>query len=259
MPEGDTIHLTAARLRDALEHEALTRFDTPRPVQGPRPGPGATVDGVTARGKHILITFAGGVTLHTHLQMTGSWRVYVPGEPRRPSPSRARVVIETGRATGVCVAAPVVELLDAGALRRHPILSALGPDLCDPSPDLDEALARMDRLEPTTPVGVALLDQRVASGIGNVHRSEVLWLCGQDPFAPIGVVGAARRRLLMDTAHEQLRRNLHPGPRRTVPEGPAVYDRTGRACRRCRGRIAARRVGEQARTVWWCAACQTER
>ena len=95
MPEGDTIHLTAAHLRDALEHDALTRFETPRPVQGPRPEPGATVDGVTARGKHLLITFSGGVTLHTHMQMTGSWRVYVPGVPtlRRPdrgaSPRRA--------------------------------------------------------------------------------------------------------------------------------------------------------------------------
>ena len=259
MPEGDTIHLTAARLRDALEHEALTGFDTPRPVQGPRPAPGATVDAVTARGKHLLITFAGGVTLHTHMQMTGSWRVYAPREPWRLSPSKVRVVVETGRATAMCVAAPVVELLDANALRRHPVLGALGPDLCDPSPDLDEALARMDRLDPATPVGAVLLDQRVASGIGNVYRSEVLWLCGQDPFAPIGVVGASRRRAILDVAHEQLRRNLHPGPRRTVPEGLAVYDRTGRACRRCGGRIAARRLGEQARTVWWCSACQTER
>ena len=259
MPEGDTIHLTAARLSHALAHDALTRFETPRPVQGPPPTAGATVDAVTARGKHLLIAFSGGVTLHTHMQMTGSWRVYAPGEPWRLAPSKVRVVVETGHAAAVCVAAPIVELLDAGALRRHPVLGALGPDLCDPSPDLGEALARMDRLEPTTPVGVALLDQRVASGIGNVYRSEVLWLCRQDPFTPIGMVGVARRRTILDAAHEQLRRNLRPGPRRTVPEGLAVYDRTGRACRRCGGRIAARRLGEQARTVWWCAACQTDR
>ena len=211
MPEGDTIHLTVARLRDALGHDALTRFETPRPVLGPRPEPGATIDAVAARGKHLLMTFAGSVTLHTHMQMTGSWRVYAPGEPWRLAPSRVRARVETERSVAVGVAAPVVELLDAAALRRHPVLNALGPDLCDPAPDLDEALARMDRLEPTTPVGVALLDQRVAAGVGNVYRSEVLWLCRQDPFASVGAVEATRR------------------------------------------------LGEQARTVWWCAACQTER
>jgi endonuclease VIII len=259
MPEGDTIHLTAARLRDALGTGPLIRFETPRPVPGPRPASGASIEEIIARGKHLLVTFSDGVTLHTHMQMTGSWRTFVMGEPRRVPPSRIRVMIETPRAAALCLAAPVVELLDRGALRGHPILNALGPDLCDPSPDLDEALAHLDRLDPSTPVGVALLDQRVAAGIGNVYRAEVLWLCSQDPFAPLADVSPEQRRTLLDTAHAQLRRNLRPGPRRTVPEGLAVYDRAGRPCRRCSDRIEVRRLGEQARAVWWCVACQTER
>ena len=169
------------------------------------------------------------------------------------------MVIDTPEAVAVCLSAPVVELLGDADLRRHPVLTALGPDLCDPEPDLGEALRRMAGLLPGTPVGEALLDQRVAAGIGNVYRSEVLWLCEVDPFAPLEDITDATRRTLLDTAHRQLRRNLGPGPRRTVPHGLAVYDRGGGRCLRCGARIQVRRSGEQARATWWCPACQTPR
>ena len=135
--------------------------------------------------------FERGITLHTHLGMDGSWRIApraawlrrcreAPvGRPRcRPLPPWRSVRD-----------APVVELLDDVALRRHPRLVALGPDLCLPNPILDEIGRRLSTLvDPTTEIGVALLDQRVASGIGNVYRSEVLWACRTDS------VRAGRRR-----------------------------------------------------------------
>jgi endonuclease-8 len=78
-----------------------------------------------------------------------------------------------------------------------------------------------------------------------------------DPFAALADVDAETRRALYATAHALLRRNLEGFPRRTVPEGLAVYDRAGRRCRRCGDTIRARRSGEQARTTWWCPGCQT--
>lgn len=255
MPEGDTIHRTAARLGAALGDGRLTRFATPRPMPGPRPEPGDRAESVEARGKHLLIRFTGGATLHTHLGMHGSWRVSSPGDP--PRGAHVRAVVETAAAHALCVRPSVIELLDDAGVRRHPVLRALGPDLCDPDPDLAAALDRMAALDPSTPVGVALLDQRVAAGIGNVYRSEVLWLCGADPFAPLAEVPHEARAALLRTAHDQLRRNLGPGPRRTVDGGLAVYDRAGRPCRRCGARVAVRRLGEHARATWWCPACQT--
>jgi endonuclease VIII len=254
MPEGDTIYRAARLLRAGLEDATLTRFETPRPVPGRRPEPGERIADVTSRGKHLLIRFSGGVTLHTHMRMTGSWRVLAPAEPWRVS--AVRVAIETPQVTAVCSRAPVVELLDDGDLRRHPVLASLGPDLCDPEPDLDDALRRMAALMPTTPVGETLLDQRVAAGIGNVYRSEVLWLCEVDPFAALAAVPEDTRRALLQTAHRQLRRNLGPGPRRTVNSGLAVYERAGRPCLRCGTRIEVRRSGDQGRTTWWCPTCQ---
>jgi endonuclease-8 len=255
MPEGDTIHRTAATLRSVLEGRDLERFEAPR-VRGRPPAAGARIEAVEARGKHLLIRFGDGAVLHSHMRMTGSWHTYRTGEPWRRHASRARVVIETGSSVAVCFDAPVIELLDERGLARHPQLAALGPDLCVPDPDVDEALRRMDTLDTATPVGVALLDQRVASGVGNVYRSEVLWASRVDPFRPVASLDPDVRRTLFVTAARMLRANLGGGRRETVPGGLAVYDRAGRPCRRCGATIRTRRLGEQARSVWWCPGCQ---
>src|SRR4029077_9526945 len=79
VPEGDTIHRTANRLRPALVGQQLVRFEAGR-ARGRRPPPGTTIDAVEAVGKHLLIRFAGGITLRTHMRMTGSWHLYRTGE-----------------------------------------------------------------------------------------------------------------------------------------------------------------------------------
>ena len=259
MPEGDTIHRTAERLRAALLGATVVRLEAPRRrVRGPSPG--ERVDDVEARGKHLLIRCSGGLTVHTHMRMSGSWHVYRPGERWRRSRGAMVVLLETEEAQAVCFSAPVVEVLDAPEIARHPRLKALGPDLCEPSPDLDEVMRRLDRLgaaDLSVEIGVALLDQTVAAGIGNVHRSEVPWACRVDPWRRLVAVDDGTRRALYSTAHGLLRANLSSHRRRTVPQGLAVYGRAGRACRRCGARIEARRQGTQARVVWWCPACQT--
>jgi endonuclease-8 len=261
VPEGDTIHRTAGRLRAVLGTGPVEAFDAPG-VPGPRPELGERIDAVEALGKHLLLRFSGGAILHTHLGMQGAWRV-VPsaagaeqGDPQRPIQGRGVARLATPSAVATCRRA-TVELLDEPGLRRHPWLRALGPDLCRPEVDLAAILRRLDALDPSTPLGDALLDQRPASGVGNVYRSEALWACGLDPFVALRDVPASDRRRLWSTASELLRRNLAGGPRRTVPQGLAVYDRAGRACRRCGTPIRVRRTGERARATWWCPTCQT--
>jgi endonuclease-8 len=259
MPEGDTIHRAAAALRAALGEGPVASFEAPG-ARGRPPATGEPVAGVEARGKHLLVRFGGGTTLHTHLGMHGSWRVDAGGATPAALGGRPGTAarIATPRAVATCRRAATVELLDRDALRRHPVLGGLGPDLCLPDPDLDEVARRLDALlDPATPIGVALLDQRPACGIGNVYRSEVLWACRVDPAAPLSDVDDATRRELYATAGRLLRANLRGGPRRTLDGGLAVYDRAGRPCPRCGTPIASRRLGEQARTTWWCPACQT--
>jgi endonuclease-8 len=264
MPEGDTIHRIARSLCASLGAGPVTAFEAPS-IRGPRPDPGEPIDRIEARGKHVLIRFGGGATLHTHLRMDGAWRIHGAAagpHPRTGPPGRGAIArIDTAGAAAVCADTPTVELLDDGDLKRHPVLSQLGPDLCLADADLDAAVSRFERfVDPSTTIGVALLDQRVASGIGNVYRSEVLWARRVDPSTPLRDIDAGTRRQLLATANELLRTNLERnGPRQTIPSGLAVYDRAGRPCPRCGTPIRSRRLGEQARTAWWCPVCQTPR
>src|SRR5690606_7757508 len=110
--------------------------------------------------------------------------------------------------------------------------------------------------EPDTTIAEVLLDQRVAAGIGNVFKSDVLWLCRGDPFAPVSSVDSDTRRQLLETAAAQIRANIRPGHRQTVPGGLAVYGRRRQPCLRCGTPVQMRRHGEQARSTYWCPTCQ---
>jgi endonuclease-8 len=248
MPEGDTIHRTANRLRPALVGQPLVRFEALRAV-GKRPTPGTTIDAVEAVGKHLLIRFAGGTTLRTHMRMTGSWHLYRTGERWQKPAHLARAVVEVEGWTAVCFAAPVVELESAPAAAAS--IAHLGPDLTSTSitaSDIERAVDRMHDAE----IGVVLLDQRVACGIGNIWKNETLFLCGVDPFRSAADVDRDTKRTLIATASKLLRASV-----RDVARPGNVYARAGRPCRRCGTPIRARRQGEQARTTYWCPTCQT--
>lgn len=253
MPEGDTIHRVVNRLRPMLEGERVTRLDVTR-VTSRLPEVGEIVDDVRAVGKHLVISFSGGLSIRVHLRMTGSWHAYRPGQRWTKAPSAARVVIGTDQWVAVCFNAPDVTVgPDPDAELTH-----LGPDLCRPDADIDEAVARFDRfVDPGTPIGVALLDQRVAAGIGNVYKCDVLHLRGISPLRPLHDVPPAERRALLALASDLLIANLGTTARQTVPEGLAVYGREGEACRTCGGVVERIRQGrEQPRSTWWCPGCQ---
>ena len=253
MPEGDTIHRAAARLRPALEGQPVARVAAAR-WSGPLPEPGEQVDAVRAVGKHLLVDFSGGLTLRTHLRMSGRWDLYRPGDRWRRSPAAARVVIEVPGWVAVCSSAPDVAFTRRDRVATH----HLGPDLCTADPDLDAVVARAaTRTGPTVTVGELLLDQRVAAGIGNVYKSETLHLERLDPTTPVVDLTRERLRALYTRAHRLLRVNLGPGPRRTVPGGLAVYGRAGKPCRTCGTRIVRIVQGtEQPRSTYFCATCQ---
>ncbi len=265
VPEGDTIHNAANRLRPALVGRALVRFDAPR-LAGAKPRPGARVSEVEAHGKHLLISFDDGHLLLTHLRMTGRWDLYATGERWRKPSYLARVIIETDEHVAVCFSAPVVRLTRQGvgaSMRAVPELASLGPDLCRPEADLDVALDRMAQLAaPETAIADVLLDQRIAAGVGNVFKSEVLWACRVYPLTPATAVDDDTRRQLLTTAARQLRASVAAPGRRTTVSGPpgslAVYGRARRPCRRCGALIVVRRTGPNLRSTYWCPRCQPD-
>lgn len=261
MPEGDTLHRAAAGLRRVLVGEPVTRFESRVPgVEAAADGlVGERIAGVEARGKHLLMTFESGRVLRTHLRMTGSWHLYRPGEGWKKPERRARVVIGTERAVAVCFSAPEVVLLSGVAATRGGRTAALGPDLLDETADLGDVV-RAWRSRPNLPIGVCVMRQHLAAGIGNVYKSEILFLCRVDPLARTGDLEEDTLREIAATARREMRRNLGPGPRTTRRAARGgrlwVYGRVGRPCYECGTRIRMRRQGDDARSTYYCPTCQ---
>lgn len=263
MPEGDTIFRTAESLRRWLQGRTVTKARTVFSRVPIESVVGSTVDRVEPRGKHLLITFSNGAVLHSHMRMTGSWHVYPTGERWKRPAHQARLVLECGDRVAVCFNAPVIELLKAGHEHEHPALGGLGPDVLDPAFDIDEVLRRVVAQPPDTTIGELLLDQRVAAGIGNIYRCEALFVAGLHPWATVGDLGPDRVREVVLVAAKLMRSNTSLGGnvRREMGGGPGrpwVYGRSGQPCRRCSTTVLGSRLGEQARSVYWCPRCQPD-
>ena len=276
MPEGDTLFRTAAGLRPHLLGRTVTAARAR--VPGPRVERivGATVGAVDAVGKNLLIRFDNRLELRTHLGMHGSWHRYRPGEPWRRPAGRAVLVLEVEGAVAVCFDAPVAELLETRAEGLHPSLGGLGPDATADGFDREEAIHRLrDPARAGRAIAEAILDQRALAGVGNVYKSEVLFIERVDPFVGVDALDDATVGRLVDRAHALLLANrasvarvttgaagggaaalTDPGARSARGARLWVYRRAGRPCRRCGTLITARRHGDLPRTTYWCPHCQ---
>jgi endonuclease-8 len=259
VPEGDSIHHTAAAFRIALVDKKMVRFDAPLLI-GVVPNAGRTIVRVESVGKDLEIEWDDGIILHAHLRRAGFWDLYRKDDIWQRPHREMRAVIETAAWVAVCFNAATVETYRQPGISRHPWFGRLGPDLCSIDADLDrcvELLLTYD--DRRTPIGEVLLDQRVFCGLGNVYRSEVLWACELHPFAPVGEIGEALARRVVNVAARLLRANLAnaeqvalPG----VPGGLGVYGRTGRGCYRCADTVRARDGTGPERILYWCPGCQ---
>lgn len=239
---------------------ALTRFDAPG-LYGPRPSASRVIERVECHGKHLEIAWDDDLVLHTHLRLSGSWHLYRIGERWRKPTEQMRVVIEVPDWVAVCFSAPIVETYREYDRFRHPGFGRLGPDLCTASEaELAECAVRLGEYpDQTATIAEALLDQHVACGVGNVFRSEILWACELSPFAPVRSLLPEDCVHVINAASRMLRENLQSVHRVTttaVPGGLAVYGRNGQRCARCGDTVQVRRVGEHARTMYWCPGCQ---
>jgi endonuclease VIII len=230
MPEGDSLHRAARRLAALVGERVEAESPHPR-AQATGVAPridGRRLEAVEAIGKNLFLRFEGGITVRSHLRMSGRWRVEPLGAPRR---GRPWLVLRGGAHEAVLWNGPVLELVG-----RPP---RLGPDV------LTGDLAGV-RLQ--GPIGEALLNQRHVSGIGNVWRCEALWHARVSPWAPAEhvdqqeVLAHARRLMAAALAGERPVRN--------------VYRRAGRPCPCCGTSIRSRGQGDDNRIAYWCPACQ---
>ncbi|MGH3983972.1 MAG: DNA-formamidopyrimidine glycosylase family protein [Pseudonocardiaceae bacterium] len=260
MPEGDTVYLAAKRMTAALSGKRLTRGELRHPQLAEHDLSGLTVLGVPSVGKHMFTRFDDGRSLHTHFRMDGTWHLYRPGQRWRRPGHQARAVLTTQER--VAVGFLLHDMAIVATQDEHHLVGHLGPDLLKPDWDDNDAAVAAQRLRghPGVELGLALLDQRIMAGIGNLYKTEMCFLLGVSPWIPVrdidpDVVVALARRLLLangDRPEQSTTGELARGKQHWV------YERSGKPCRRCAGSVIRAVQGNDlyARNTYYCPRCQ---
>jgi endonuclease-8 len=261
MPEGDTIHHAARRMRPILAGRVPDELLTPHPRFGAERWPerldGRAVESVTVHGKHLFLRFEGDLVIHSHLRMTGAWDVYRANRRWRRSPRRAWLVLRAAGGEVVQFDGPVLELLTAARARLDQRIAALGPDIIGPRFGARERARFLRRLredDPTRPIGDALLDQRTIAGIGNLWKVEGCFAAGIDPWRPTGRVTDEEALWIVDLTRPRMQLSARDGNQARFR---TIYGRAGRTCPRCGGRIRRLGQGDDNRATYWCPECQS--
>lgn len=222
---------------------------------------GQTALAVDRRAKYLLVPLSSGETLLMHLGMSGSFAV-----ERRIAAAGRHDHVEFRMSSGAIVTFTdprrfgVMDLVAAGALADHPVLSRLGPEPLSPQFDA-AALARACRRK-KTPLKVALLDQRVVAGLGNIYASEALHVARLSPERAASTIATA------SGAPRDSARRLATAIKQVLTEAIArqtkayrssrfrVYDREAERCRRAKCGGTVRRRTQAGRSTFFCPACQ---
>ncbi|MEM7250616.1 MAG: DNA-formamidopyrimidine glycosylase family protein [Pseudomonadota bacterium] len=258
MPEGDTLETIARFLRPRLIGQTLiggrVRGHPEHGVTGER------VIAIQAHGKHLFVRFRSGKAIRTHLGMTGSWHRYNATEPWKRPRRQATLILQTHQDFYVCFNAKETEVVKDGGINDRSIQARLGPDLSEPEPDIAAIVARAHAHRgPDARVIDVLLDQSVAAGIGNVYKSELLFIERIAPSYVLSQLDDVAIGQLYSVASTLIRRNLDGGPRVTrMGNGPRlwVYRRRNKPCLRCGAPISMAKLGEHLRSTYWCGICQ---
>jgi len=260
MPEGDVVWRTARRLDAALSGRILTLSDLRWPSLATVDLSGRTVSEVVSAGKHLLTRVEGGLTLHSHLRMDGSWHVHRTGAPwaGRRAEHKIRAVLVNEEWTAIGHDLGMLDLVRTDA--EHTLIGHLGPDVLGPAWDPAEAAARI-AAAPLRPVGEALLDQRVLAGVGTYFMAEALFLRGVTPWTPAGQAGDVD--LLVDLIKRLMEANRERAVQSTTGDlrpgrQQYVHSRSGRPCRRCGTTVRVASVGQapKDRVAFYCPSCQ---
>lgn len=254
MPEGDSVAGHARLLKPVLVGETVTEVaGTSRSLRTRSSRVlDAVVHDVRTVGKNLVIDLSTGYSIRVHLGMSGRWRVTGVESPAHGS---ARLVLATATRRVACFGAPTVDVDRTPTIDAE--LALLGPDLLG---DFDGAeFLRRARAVADGAIASLLLDQRVVAGIGNVYKSELLFLERIHPTRAVSSIPDDELLAVAHRARRLLAANVGPGRRVTTgSKAPGqetwVYGRGGRPCRRCGASIEWDHQGE--RVTYWCPECQ---
>ncbi|WP_404691702.1 endonuclease VIII [Raoultella ornithinolytica] len=262
MPEGPEIRRAADSLEAAVKGEPLTDvwFAFPQLQVYQAPLVGQRVTHIETRGKALLTHFSGGLTLYSHNQLYGVWRVVEAGE--QPVSNRVlRVRLQTAEKAILLYSASDIAILTPEQLATHPFLLRVGPDVLDMTLTAESVKARLLSARfHRRQFSALLLDQAFLARLGNYLRVEILW--------QVGLSGRHNASALDDKQLDALAHALLDIPRLSYRTRGAVdenkhhgalfrfnvFHRDGEICERCGGIIEKTMLAS--RPFYWCPGCQ---
>jgi endonuclease VIII len=261
MPEGHTIHRVALdHTRLLVGHHLAVSSPQGRFVEGAARVDGARLERVTAYGKHLFYEWSTGDIIHIHFGLIGGFTIHpAPAPPPRET---VRLRLTAPGTTVDLIGATICELIDP--VGQAAILARLGPDPLRRDGDPERAWPKLQRR--ASPVGLALMDQSVIAGVGNVYRAESLFVHGIHPEVPARAITHDDWLALWTTLRTWLRQGVKDRMIITVPpaelgkqrrrlvKGEALYVYKQERCRRCGTEI--RRWDLGGRWAYACEKCQ---
>ena len=262
MPEGPEIRRAADKLEAAVLNKALTEvwFAFPELKPFEQTLVGQNIERIETRGKALLLHFSNALTMYSHNQLYGVWRVVNAGE--MPDTTRVlRVKLQTADKAILLYSASDIEILNGDQLLKHPFLFRVGPDVLDMTLTAEQVKAgllsaRFRRRQFSS----LLLDQAFLAGLGNYLRVEILWA--------VGLLAHHKAQSLTPEQLDKLSHALLDIPRfsyntrGTVDENKhhgaifsfKVFHRAGEKCARCGAIIEKTMLSS--RPFYWCPGCQ---
>lgn len=271
MPEGPEIRRAADQVSAVIEGKVADRvfFAFEHLEVFEEALTGRRIEEVTTRGKAMLTRFSGGLTVYTHNQLYGLWRIEREGHLPRTK-RQLRFAVSAGGRQALLYSASEIEVLDVEAERTHPFLSRLGPDVLSQAPTVEALAGRL--AEPGfhgRQLGALLLDQGFVAGLGNYLRAEILFESRIHPRRRAvdcseGELLKLAGRIIALTRRAYRTRGITLSPSLAAALRAAgvqredyrfwVFRREGQACRVCGSAVVVESVG--GRSCFWCPSCQ---
>ena len=258
---GQTITEVESRGKWLLIHIAASPRSSPRSSPGAKPRkakPSERIEQVER-------------TLATHMLMSGSWHLYKPNQPWQDKDANARIILEVADYQAVGFRIPVARVYTPQTLARDKKIPAHDRDVLSASFDSGAAIDRL-LARSNDELGDALLRQDVLAGVGNVFKSKICFALRLSPFRKVGTLTKRQAKQLVATAQKLLAANVledstdlivtYSGKNRrttrnaTPSDNLWVYGRKGEPCRICKTPIQRALQGRNARSTYWCPACQ---
>jgi formamidopyrimidine-DNA glycosylase len=287
MPELPEVEVAARNLqrwgvgqtiRAVRTDPRAARLFRPATAKAPRALAGARVREVRRVGKNLLLTLVRGrapVGVWSHLGMTGKWLRRAATDPTPPA---TRVELDLAGGARLCYVDRRMfgrfRIVPGARFEALPEIAALGPDPLVNGIDVPALAGRLARLK--TPIKVALLDQTLLAGVGNIQASESLFRARIDPRRPARSLSAAEVKRLADAIRRSIDFTLRSFRTAGADGGGAdigyveegaqspflVYGRAGEPCPH-RNRGANRgppgtivRIVQAGRATFFCPRCQ---